>query len=133
MYTCEVHVHTCTYLLRDLQFTPIGFFRVFFLLLTDNYFIDDYARFSTLDTKEKNTAVANSMNYMTKKGKTEGGGLIDFWFENQTLLFISTENNLVPFKCKIFLRVFSLCPPPPPPHVIYKCPCIRDDHHQQAW
>lgn len=36
----------------------------------DNYFIDDYARFSTLDTVEKNTAVANSMNYMTKKGKS---------------------------------------------------------------
>uniref|UniRef100_A0A668TGF5 UDP-glucose ceramide glucosyltransferase-like 1 n=1 Tax=Oreochromis aureus TaxID=47969 RepID=A0A668TGF5_OREAU len=34
---------------------------------TNNYFIDDYARFSTLDTVEKNTAVANSMNYMTKK------------------------------------------------------------------
>uniref|UniRef100_A0A4W6ECH1 UDP-glucose ceramide glucosyltransferase-like 1 n=1 Tax=Lates calcarifer TaxID=8187 RepID=A0A4W6ECH1_LATCA len=37
---------------------------------TNNYFIDDYARFSTLDTKEKSTAVANSMNYMTKKGKS---------------------------------------------------------------
>ncbi|XP_032403384.1 UDP-glucose:glycoprotein glucosyltransferase 1 isoform X1 [Xiphophorus hellerii] len=35
---------------------------------TNNYFIDDYARFSTLDSKEKSTAVANSMNYMTKKG-----------------------------------------------------------------
>ncbi|XP_061600047.1 UDP-glucose:glycoprotein glucosyltransferase 1 isoform X2 [Cololabis saira] len=34
---------------------------------TNNYFVDDYARFSTLDTKEKSTAVANSMNYMTKK------------------------------------------------------------------
>ncbi|KAG8013261.1 UDP-glucose:glycoprotein glucosyltransferase 1, partial [Nibea albiflora] len=34
---------------------------------TNNHFIDDYARFSTLDTKEKSTAVANSMNYMTKK------------------------------------------------------------------
>uniref|UniRef100_A0A3P8PGK1 UDP-glucose ceramide glucosyltransferase-like 1 n=1 Tax=Astatotilapia calliptera TaxID=8154 RepID=A0A3P8PGK1_ASTCA len=38
---------------------------------TNNYFIDDYARFSTLDTVEKNTAVANSMNYMTKKGKND--------------------------------------------------------------
>lgn len=37
--------------------------------LTDNHFVDDYARFSTLDTKEKSTAVANSMNYMTKKGQ----------------------------------------------------------------
>ncbi|XP_014904360.1 UDP-glucose:glycoprotein glucosyltransferase 1 isoform X1 [Poecilia latipinna] len=35
---------------------------------TNNYFIDDYARFSTLDSKEKSAAVANSMNYMTKKG-----------------------------------------------------------------
>ncbi|XP_055013618.1 UDP-glucose:glycoprotein glucosyltransferase 1 [Boleophthalmus pectinirostris] len=34
---------------------------------TNNYFIDDYARFSSLDVKEKNTAIANSMNYMTKK------------------------------------------------------------------
>uniref|UniRef100_A0AAV2JJA9 UDP-glucose ceramide glucosyltransferase-like 1 n=1 Tax=Knipowitschia caucasica TaxID=637954 RepID=A0AAV2JJA9_KNICA len=34
---------------------------------TNNYFIDDYARFSTLEVKEKNAAVANSMNYMTKK------------------------------------------------------------------
>ncbi|KAM6973039.1 UDP-glucose:glycoprotein glucosyltransferase 1 [Aplochiton taeniatus] len=34
---------------------------------TNNYFIDEYARFLFLDTKEKSTAVANSMNYMTKK------------------------------------------------------------------
>ncbi|XP_071373528.1 UDP-glucose:glycoprotein glucosyltransferase 1 [Centroberyx affinis] len=34
---------------------------------TNNHFVDDYARFLTLDTKEKSTAVANSMNYMTKK------------------------------------------------------------------
>ncbi|KAM9841989.1 UDP-glucose:glycoprotein glucosyltransferase 1 [Aulostomus maculatus] len=34
---------------------------------TNNYFVDDYARFSSLDTREKSTAVANSMNYMTKK------------------------------------------------------------------
>ncbi|KAI3367586.1 hypothetical protein L3Q82_026430 [Scortum barcoo] len=34
---------------------------------TNNFFVDDYARFSTLDTKEKSTAVANSMTYMTKK------------------------------------------------------------------
>uniref|UniRef100_A0A8C4EH43 UDP-glucose ceramide glucosyltransferase-like 1 n=1 Tax=Dicentrarchus labrax TaxID=13489 RepID=A0A8C4EH43_DICLA len=37
---------------------------------TNNHFVDDYARFSALDTKEKSTAVANSMNYMTKKGQT---------------------------------------------------------------
>ncbi|XP_076828880.1 UDP-glucose:glycoprotein glucosyltransferase 1-like isoform X1 [Brachyhypopomus gauderio] len=35
---------------------------------TNNHFIDEYARFLFLDTKEKSTAVANSMNYMTKKG-----------------------------------------------------------------
>ncbi|KAM7403318.1 hypothetical protein PAMA_003984 [Pampus argenteus] len=34
---------------------------------TNNHFVDDYAYFSTLDTREKSTAVANSMNYMTKK------------------------------------------------------------------
>uniref|UniRef100_A0A8C5CCI1 UDP-glucose glycoprotein glucosyltransferase 1 n=1 Tax=Gadus morhua TaxID=8049 RepID=A0A8C5CCI1_GADMO len=37
------------------------------LSLVDNFFVDDYARFSTLDTKQRSTAVANSMNYMTKK------------------------------------------------------------------
>ncbi|XP_047200724.1 UDP-glucose:glycoprotein glucosyltransferase 1 [Girardinichthys multiradiatus] len=40
---------------------------------TNNYFIDDYARFSTLDTKDKSTAVANSMNYMTKKAFPASG------------------------------------------------------------
>uniref|UniRef100_A0A8C7GIH1 UDP-glucose ceramide glucosyltransferase-like 1 n=1 Tax=Oncorhynchus kisutch TaxID=8019 RepID=A0A8C7GIH1_ONCKI len=34
---------------------------------TNNHFIDEYARFLFLDSKEKSTAVANSMNYMTKK------------------------------------------------------------------
>lgn len=34
---------------------------------TNNHFVDEYARFLTLDVKEKNTAVANSLNYMTKK------------------------------------------------------------------
>lgn len=42
---------------------------LFFPLILDNHFVDDYARFSTLDIIEKSTAVANSMNYMTKKGK----------------------------------------------------------------
>ncbi|XP_077394510.1 UDP-glucose:glycoprotein glucosyltransferase 1 isoform X1 [Festucalex cinctus] len=37
---------------------------------TNNHFVDDYARFSTLDTREKSTAVANSINYMTKKALT---------------------------------------------------------------
>uniref|UniRef100_A0A8C8GDG2 UDP-glucose ceramide glucosyltransferase-like 1 n=1 Tax=Oncorhynchus tshawytscha TaxID=74940 RepID=A0A8C8GDG2_ONCTS len=34
---------------------------------TNNHFIDEYARFLFLDSREKSTAVANSMNYMTKK------------------------------------------------------------------
>ncbi|XP_033883583.3 UDP-glucose:glycoprotein glucosyltransferase 1-like isoform X1 [Acipenser ruthenus] len=34
----------------------------------NSYFVDDYARFTFLDTKEKTAAVANSMNYLTKKG-----------------------------------------------------------------
>uniref|UniRef100_A0A672T8Z5 UDP-glucose ceramide glucosyltransferase-like 1 n=1 Tax=Sinocyclocheilus grahami TaxID=75366 RepID=A0A672T8Z5_SINGR len=38
------------------------------LAATNNHFIDEYARFLFLDTKDKNAAVANSMNYMTKKG-----------------------------------------------------------------
>uniref|UniRef100_A0A8C2E455 UDP-glucose glycoprotein glucosyltransferase 1 n=1 Tax=Cyprinus carpio TaxID=7962 RepID=A0A8C2E455_CYPCA len=37
------------------------------LSATNNHFIDEYARFLFLDTKDKNAAVANSMNYMTKK------------------------------------------------------------------
>uniref|UniRef100_A0A671L3N4 UDP-glucose ceramide glucosyltransferase-like 1 n=1 Tax=Sinocyclocheilus anshuiensis TaxID=1608454 RepID=A0A671L3N4_9TELE len=38
------------------------------LSATNNHFIDEYARFLFLDTKDKNAAVANSFNYMTKKG-----------------------------------------------------------------
>nr|XP_023674332.1 UDP-glucose:glycoprotein glucosyltransferase 1 isoform X2 [Paramormyrops kingsleyae] len=34
---------------------------------THNHFIDDYARFLFLNTKEKSGAVANSMSYLTKK------------------------------------------------------------------
>ncbi|KAL4624741.1 UDP-glucose:glycoprotein glucosyltransferase 1 isoform X2 [Arapaima gigas] len=33
----------------------------------NNHFIDDYARFLFLDSRKKNGAVANSMNYLTKK------------------------------------------------------------------
>ncbi|MGH0151390.1 UNVERIFIED_CONTAM: hypothetical protein FKN15_020190 [Acipenser sinensis] len=36
----------------------------------NSYFVDDYARFTFLDTKEKTAAVANSMNYLTKKDDT---------------------------------------------------------------
>ncbi|XP_015216779.2 UDP-glucose:glycoprotein glucosyltransferase 1 isoform X1 [Lepisosteus oculatus] len=35
---------------------------------TNNHFVDDYSRFLFLDSKEKNAAVANSMNYLSKKG-----------------------------------------------------------------
>ncbi|KAK2109211.1 UDP-glucose:glycoprotein glucosyltransferase 1 [Saguinus oedipus] len=33
----------------------------------DNFFVDDYARFTTLDSQGKTAAVVNSMNYLTKK------------------------------------------------------------------
>ncbi|XP_021577394.2 UDP-glucose:glycoprotein glucosyltransferase 1 isoform X2 [Ictidomys tridecemlineatus] len=33
----------------------------------DNFFVDDYARFSALDSQGKTAALANSMNYLTKK------------------------------------------------------------------
>lgn len=49
---------------HELKFASSAF------LFTDNHFVDDYAHFSTLDTKKKSTAVANSMNYMTKKGNS---------------------------------------------------------------
>uniref|UniRef100_A0AAY4APQ1 UDP-glucose ceramide glucosyltransferase-like 1 n=1 Tax=Denticeps clupeoides TaxID=299321 RepID=A0AAY4APQ1_9TELE len=39
---------------------------------TNNHYIHDYARFFVLDTEDKSTAVANSMNYMTKKGMSSG-------------------------------------------------------------
>ena len=35
---------------------------------SDNFFVDDYARFSVLDSQGKTAAIANSMNYLTKKG-----------------------------------------------------------------
>ncbi|XP_075426456.1 UDP-glucose:glycoprotein glucosyltransferase 1 isoform X1 [Ascaphus truei] len=38
------------------------------LTVTNNFFVDDYARFSALDSNAKTAAVANSMNYLTKKG-----------------------------------------------------------------
>uniref|UniRef100_A0A8C5LDS4 UDP-glucose:glycoprotein glucosyltransferase 1 n=1 Tax=Jaculus jaculus TaxID=51337 RepID=A0A8C5LDS4_JACJA len=38
------------------------------LTASNNFFVDDYARFSVLDSQGKTAAVANSMNYLTKKG-----------------------------------------------------------------
>ncbi|XP_006877381.1 PREDICTED: UDP-glucose:glycoprotein glucosyltransferase 1 [Chrysochloris asiatica] len=38
------------------------------LTATNNFFVDDYARFTVLDSQGKTAAVANSMNYLTKKG-----------------------------------------------------------------
>uniref|UniRef100_A0A8C5N033 UDP-glucose ceramide glucosyltransferase-like 1 n=1 Tax=Leptobrachium leishanense TaxID=445787 RepID=A0A8C5N033_9ANUR len=35
---------------------------------TNNFFVDDYARFSVLDSSAKTAAVANSMTYLSKKG-----------------------------------------------------------------
>ncbi|XP_055253991.1 UDP-glucose:glycoprotein glucosyltransferase 1 [Moschus berezovskii] len=37
-------------------------------LKANNFFVDDYARFTVLDSQGKTAAVANSMNYLTKKG-----------------------------------------------------------------
>uniref|UniRef100_A0A8D1SIS7 UDP-glucose glycoprotein glucosyltransferase 1 n=2 Tax=Sus scrofa TaxID=9823 RepID=A0A8D1SIS7_PIG len=37
------------------------------LTATNNFFVDDYARFTVLDSQGKTTAIANSMNYLTKK------------------------------------------------------------------
>lgn len=44
----------------------------FFLFSPDNFFVDDFARFSALDSRGKTAAIANSMNYLTKKGETSG-------------------------------------------------------------
>ncbi|XP_005910042.1 UDP-glucose:glycoprotein glucosyltransferase 1 isoform X1 [Bos mutus] len=38
------------------------------LTATNNFFVDDYARFTVLDSQGKTAAIANSMNYLTKKG-----------------------------------------------------------------
>ncbi|XP_011797113.1 PREDICTED: UDP-glucose:glycoprotein glucosyltransferase 1 [Colobus angolensis palliatus] len=38
------------------------------LTASNNFFVDDYARFTILDSPGKTAAVANSMNYLTKKG-----------------------------------------------------------------
>uniref|UniRef100_A0A493U0X3 UDP-glucose glycoprotein glucosyltransferase 1 n=1 Tax=Anas platyrhynchos platyrhynchos TaxID=8840 RepID=A0A493U0X3_ANAPP len=37
------------------------------LTAMNNFFVDDFARFTTLNSKEKTAAVANSMTYLTKK------------------------------------------------------------------
>uniref|UniRef100_A0A672NQ95 UDP-glucose ceramide glucosyltransferase-like 1 n=1 Tax=Sinocyclocheilus grahami TaxID=75366 RepID=A0A672NQ95_SINGR len=47
------------------------------LSATNNHFIDEYARFLFLDTKDKNAAVANSLNYMTKKGEVIAAATYD--------------------------------------------------------
>lgn len=38
------------------------------IFFSDNFFVDDYARFTVLDSQGKTAAIANSMNYLTKKG-----------------------------------------------------------------
>ncbi|EHB15938.1 UDP-glucose:glycoprotein glucosyltransferase 1 [Heterocephalus glaber] len=38
------------------------------LTASNNFFVDDYTRFSVLDSQGKTAAIANSMNYLTKKG-----------------------------------------------------------------
>nr|XP_020023954.1 UDP-glucose:glycoprotein glucosyltransferase 1-like [Castor canadensis] len=37
------------------------------LTANNNFFVDDYARFSVLDSEGKTAALANSMSYLTKK------------------------------------------------------------------
>ncbi|XP_025065410.1 UDP-glucose:glycoprotein glucosyltransferase 1 isoform X3 [Alligator sinensis] len=37
------------------------------LTATNNFFVDDFARFTVLDSKDKTAAIANSMTYLTKK------------------------------------------------------------------
>ncbi|XP_023565444.1 UDP-glucose:glycoprotein glucosyltransferase 1 isoform X2 [Octodon degus] len=37
------------------------------LTASNNFFVDDYSRFSVLDSQGKTAAIANSMNYLTKK------------------------------------------------------------------
>ncbi|XP_036712981.1 UDP-glucose:glycoprotein glucosyltransferase 1 isoform X2 [Balaenoptera musculus] len=37
------------------------------LTATNNFFVDDYARFTVLDSQGRTAAIANSMNYLTKK------------------------------------------------------------------
>lgn len=43
-----------------------------FVFLADNFYVDDYARFTFLDSKDKTAAVTNSMTYLTKKGIVMG-------------------------------------------------------------
>ncbi|MBZ3889855.1 UDP-glucose:glycoprotein glucosyltransferase 1 [Sciurus carolinensis] len=52
------------------------------LTASNNFFVDDYARFSALDSQGKTAALANSMNYLTKKERlTEiRKYIVDFWF-----------------------------------------------------
>lgn len=86
---------------------------LFFVFFIDNHFVDDYARFSTLDTKEKSTAVANSMNYMTKKGQRVFPGQLDVGWNKKT----KTKINLVSpplMQYKQRPRPLSFCSLPPP-------------------
>lgn len=119
-------------MLRDLQFS---FFFLSLSFFVDNHFIDDYPRFSTLDTKEKSTAVANSMNYMTKKGKhmqkiiskanhwmeeSDWGVFHCFWIN------ISSPSNL-----NSFLMYSPLCPSVLSSSSSYSCVLICPLH--QGW
>lgn len=45
----------------------------YFFSSSDNFYVDDFARFSTLDSKDKTAAVANSMTYLTKRGNIYHG------------------------------------------------------------
>lgn len=49
---------------------------VFPVFPPDNFYVDDFARFSALDSRGKTAAIANSMNYLTKKGNPLGLDLV---------------------------------------------------------
>lgn len=66
----------------------------FFLFSPDNFFVDDFARFSALDSRGKTAAIANSMNYLTKKGKTFGLVL-----DPTYLFFYLVLENITPSYC----------------------------------
>ena len=48
----------------------LGILIINLIFFSDNFFVDDYARFTVLDSQGKTAAIANSMNYLTKKGNS---------------------------------------------------------------
>ncbi|XP_010714926.1 UDP-glucose:glycoprotein glucosyltransferase 1 [Meleagris gallopavo] len=75
------------------------------LTAMNNFYVDDFARFSTLDSKDKTAAVANSMTYLTKRGMSskEIYGKSCFGFPFVVVLGISWFPKLQ-FPCNFGLR-----------------------------